>query len=100
MSTSSPVTFGDTADSVGSRLNTIQGCRPISVKIQPTIIAASESGKLQTATFQTQACFGTEEAALTLLYGLVAFGQIQLRKIDGYRDLSAFLAREGSTRAA
>ena len=52
------MTFGDTADSVGSRLNTIHGCRPISVKIQPTIIAASESGKLHTATFHTQACFG------------------------------------------
>lgn len=49
---------------------------------------------------KTQASFGTEEAALTLLYGLVAFGQIQLRKIDGYRALPAFLAKEVSTRAA
>ena len=32
--TMSPVTFGETADSVGSRLNTIHGCRPISVKIR------------------------------------------------------------------
>ena len=29
---------------------------------------------------KTQASFGTEDAALTVLYGLVAFGQIQLRK--------------------
>ena len=55
ISTSRPVTFGETADSVGSRLNTIQGCRPISVKIQPTLIAASESGKLQIAIFQIHA---------------------------------------------
>ena len=33
---------------------------------------------------KTQGSFGTEEAALTLLYGLVAFGQITLRKITGY----------------
>jgi putative transposase len=36
---------------------------------------------------KTQASFGTEEAALTLLYGLIAFGQIELRRIDGYRHL-------------
>lgn len=49
---------------------------------------------------KTQAAFTTELAALTLLYGLVAFGQIQLRKLDGYRDLAAGLAKVASTRAA
>ena len=43
---------------------------------------------------KTQASFGTEEAALTVLYGLVAFGQIQLRTIDGYKQLPSFLANE------
>lgn len=43
---------------------------------------------------KTQASFGTEGAALTLLYGLVAFGQIALRKIDGYKHLPSFLAKE------
>ena len=43
---------------------------------------------------KTQASFGTEDAALTVLYGLVAFGQIQLRKIDGHKQLPAFLANE------
>ena len=38
--------------------------------------------------------FSTEAAALTLLYGLVAFGQIQLRKIDGYTTLPSFLEQE------
>jgi len=33
---------------------------------------------------KTQGSFGTEEAALTLLYGLVAFGQITLRRITGH----------------
>jgi transposase-like protein len=41
---------------------------------------------------KTQASFSTEEAALTLLWGLVAFGQIRMRKIDGYRSLPALLA--------
>lgn len=41
-----------------------------------------------------QASFGTEDAALVILYGLVAFGQIQLRKIDGYQQLPAFIAKE------
>jgi transposase-like protein len=43
---------------------------------------------------KTQASFGTEDAAMTVLYGLVAFGQIQLRKIDGHKQLSSFLANE------
>lgn len=41
---------------------------------------------------KTQASFSTEEAALTLLYGLVAFGQIQLRRICGYGHLADLLA--------
>jgi putative transposase len=42
---------------------------------------------------KTQASFGTEAAAVTLLYGLVAFGQIVLRRIDGHEQLPAFLAK-------
>jgi transposase-like protein len=41
---------------------------------------------------KTQASFSTEEAALTLLWGLVAFGQIKMRKIDGHRSLPALVA--------
>ncbi len=41
---------------------------------------------------KTQASFSTEEAGVTLLYGLVAFGQIQLRKIDGHRHVSELVA--------
>jgi len=40
---------------------------------------------------KTQASFATEQAALTLLYGLVAFGQIRFRRIDGYRELPGLL---------
>ena len=32
---------------------------------------------------KTQASFGTEDAALSVLHALVAFGHIQLRKIEG-----------------
>ena len=42
---------------------------------------------------KTQASFATDEAALTMLYGLVAFGQIQLRRIDGAKHLPAFLEK-------
>ena len=43
---------------------------------------------------KTQASFSTEDAALIILYGLVAFGQIQLRKIDGHQHLPSFIAKE------
>jgi len=43
---------------------------------------------------KTQASFSGEEGALIPLYGLVAFGHIQLRKIDGHQQLSSFLAKE------
>jgi transposase-like protein len=48
---------------------------------------------------KTQASFGTEAAAVTLLYGLVAFGQIVWRRIDGHAQLPAFLAKEWSQAA-
>lgn len=41
---------------------------------------------------KTQASFSTEEAAVTLLYGLIAFGQIRMRKINGYQNVSSLLA--------
>jgi transposase-like protein len=43
---------------------------------------------------KTQASFSTEDAALIILYALVAFGQIQLRKIDGHQQLPSFVAKE------
>ena len=42
---------------------------------------------------KTQASFGTEASALTLLYGLVAFGQIRMHKIDGHREIAALAAK-------
>lgn len=42
---------------------------------------------------KTQGSFSTEDAALTLLYGLVAFGQIKFRRIDGHRELRSMLKR-------
>ncbi len=48
---------------------------------------------------KTQASFSTEEAAVTLLYGLVAFGQIQMRRIDGCDHIAELLtpAQESAT---
>ncbi|MGH2361310.1 MAG: IS256 family transposase [bacterium] len=36
---------------------------------------------------KTQGSFPNEGAALVLLYGLLAFGQIRLRKIDGWKEI-------------
>jgi putative transposase len=41
---------------------------------------------------RTQASFSTEAAAVTLLYGLVASGQIELRRICGYTHVADLLA--------
>ena len=49
---------------------------------------------------KTQASFSTEAAALTVLFGLVAAGQIVFRKIDGHQTLAGFLAQEQWCQAA
>lgn len=41
---------------------------------------------------KTQAAFPSEGAVLVLLYGLMASGQIRLRRIDGWRDLPRVMA--------
>jgi putative transposase len=41
---------------------------------------------------KTQASFATEEAALTLLWAMVACGQIRLRSVNGHQDLQRFIA--------
>lgn len=40
---------------------------------------------------KTQGSFATEQAALTLLWGLVAFGQIRMRRITGHRELKRLI---------
>jgi transposase-like protein len=40
---------------------------------------------------KTQAALPTEDAALVLLFGLVAGGHIRLRKIDGWRKIAQVL---------
>jgi putative transposase len=49
---------------------------------------------------KTQASFSTEAAALTVLFGLVALGQIVFPKIDGHPELAAFLVKEQWSQAA
>ncbi len=48
---------------------------------------------------KTQGSFATEAAGVTLLWGLVAFGQIRLRRIDGYRDIDKLLRDEAQEAA-
>ena len=48
---------------------------------------------------KTQASFPNENAAVTLLYGLIAFGQIRMRRIDGHRTLADLIKREADQAA-
>lgn len=41
---------------------------------------------------KTQASFSTEESALTLLFGLMAFGQIRMRRIDGHQHVAELIS--------
>lgn len=41
---------------------------------------------------KTQGSFSNEKAAVTLVYGLLAFGQVRLRRIDGYQAMPNLLA--------
>jgi len=43
---------------------------------------------------KTQGSLPSEDSALVLLYGLVATGQIKLRKIDGYRKLAGVISEQ------
>lgn len=43
---------------------------------------------------KTQGSFPTEDAALTLLYGLLASGVIRLRKVDGHRKMAEVANKE------
>jgi putative transposase len=48
---------------------------------------------------KTQGSLPNEDAALILLFSLVASGQIRLRKIDGWRNI-AIVLRQHTARAA
>ena len=43
---------------------------------------------------KTQGSFPTESCALVLLYSLVASGQINLRRLDGYEKIVDVVSRE------
>jgi hypothetical protein len=42
---------------------------------------------------KTQGSLPSEDAAVVLLFSLVATGQIKLRKIDGWQKIAAVLSR-------
>lgn len=48
---------------------------------------------------KTQGSLPTEDAALILLFGLVASGQIKLRRIDGWRKIAAVLSKQTTVAA-
>jgi putative transposase len=43
---------------------------------------------------KTQGALPSEGAALVLLFGLIATGQIRLRKIDGYKKLAGLISEQ------
>ncbi len=48
---------------------------------------------------KTQGSLPSEDAALILLFSLVASGQIKLHRIDGWRTIAAVLSRQISVAA-
>jgi transposase-like protein len=48
---------------------------------------------------KTQASFPNEQGAITLLYGLIAFGQIRMRKINGHQSLADLMQRQADQAA-
>ena len=48
---------------------------------------------------KTQGSLPSEDAALILLFSLVASGQIKLRRIDGWRKIAAVLSQHTSVAA-
>jgi len=48
---------------------------------------------------KTQASLPTEDAALVLLFSLVASGQIKLRKIDGWQKIGGVLTQHTAVAA-
>jgi hypothetical protein len=48
---------------------------------------------------KTHGSLPTEDAALVLLFGLVACGQIRLRRLDGWRQIPAVLRERRSPAA-
>jgi len=62
-----------------------------SIRTTNTIESLNRESRRHT---KMQASFGTEAVALTVLYRLVVFGRIQVRKIDGHTRLPSFLEKE------
>ena len=48
---------------------------------------------------KTQGSLPSEDAALVLLFSLVASGQIKLRRIDGWRKIAAVLTQHATVAA-
>ena len=48
---------------------------------------------------KTQGSLPSEDAALVLLFSLVASGQIKLRRIDGWRKIAAVLSQQTAVAA-
>jgi hypothetical protein len=60
------------------------------VRLRHAEVGQQEGDRRRT---KVQGSFSNEAAVVTLLYGLVAFGQIRLRKIDGYQYLAKVVER-------
>jgi hypothetical protein len=67
-------------------------CRISPSRTRRATFASSKSCRtLSKYAAKTQGSLPTEDAALVLLFGLVASGQIRLRRLDGWRQIPALL---------
>jgi transposase-like protein len=66
--------------------------------IRTTIVIERLNGEFHRRV-KTQGSLPSENSALVLLYGLVATGQIRLRKIDGYKKLAVVISAQMRTAA-
>ena len=82
---------GSAQDEVGNQLLTFyEFSRAMWKSIRTTNALENLNREFRRRT-KTQASFSSEESAVALLFGLIASGQIQLRRIDGYQRLSEVL---------
>ena len=101
-------TSGQEASSAHNRVNlTVPGMdlltfyqfpRPMWKTLRTTNVLENLNREFRRRT-KTQGSFSTEAAGVTLLWSLVAFGQIRMRRIDGHRFLSELTRDQGKQAA-
>src|SRR6266481_1373650 len=78
----------------------VDGYRMVAYKADRSVKLISRQGIDHTARrVKTQGSLPSEDAALVLLFSLVASGQIKLRRIDGWQKIDAMLSQHTAVAA-